>query len=110
MVITKNLPNLQQMEPIYFSDGVYLSKRNATIYLFDFANWIMTVVYKIIFGSTIPRINEELKFLLQNPVEFVGDWFSYKEFRVMRIYGFEGEPYKLPRFLTIRILLLEYLR
>ena len=70
----------------------------------------MVFVYKIIFGSTMPNINEDSKFLLQNPTDLVGDWFCYKEFIVMRIYGFEGEPYKLPRFLTTRIYVLEYLR
>ena len=110
MVITKNLPSLQHMEHVYFSDGVDLSERNATIYFFHFTNWLMPVVYKIIFGSTMQRINEDLKLLLQNPVELLGDWFYYKEFTVMTVYGFEGEPYKLPRFLTRRIFVLEYLR
>ena len=31
IVITENLPTLQHMEPVYFSDGVDLSERNATI-------------------------------------------------------------------------------
>ena len=78
MVITENLPSLQQMESVFFSDGVDLSERNPTISLFDFANWIMPAVYKIIFGSTMPRINEDLKPLLQNLAELVGDWFCYK--------------------------------
>jgi len=110
MVITENLPSLQQMEPVFFSDGVDLSERNATISFFDFENWIIFVVYKVIFGSTMPRINEELKLLLQNPTDLVGDWFCYKEFTVMRIYGYQGEPYKLPIFLTRRIFVPEYLR
>ena len=110
IVITENLPSLQHMELVYFSDDVDLSKRNATISFFDFSNWIMFVVYKIIFGSIMPTINEDLKLLLQNLAELVGDWFCYKEFTVMRIYGFEGEPYKLPIFLTRSIFVLEYLR
>ena len=73
IVITENLPSMQQMEPVYFSDGVDLSERNATISFFDFENWIMLVVYKVIFGSTMPRTNEDLKLLLQNPTDLVGD-------------------------------------
>ena len=98
------------MEPVYFSVGVDLSGINATISFFDFANWIMIVVYKIIFGSTMSRINADLKLLLQNPTELIKDWFCYKDFTVIRVYGFEGEPYKLPRFLTRRIFALEYQR
>ena len=70
----------------------------------------MPTVYKIIFGSTTPRINEDLRVLLQNLVELIGDWFCYKYFTVIRVYDFEGKPYKLPKFLTRRIFSLEYLR
>ena len=70
----------------------------------------MPAMYKIIFGSIMPRINEDLKLLHQNLADLVGDWFFYKEFIVMRIYSFEGKPYRLPKFLTRRIFVLEYLR
>ena len=46
----------------------------------------------------MPRINEDLKFLLQNPIELIGDWFCFKDSTVIRVYEFEGEPYKLPKF------------
>ena len=58
----------------------------------------------------MPRINEDLRLFLQNLAELIGDWFCYKYFTVIRVYGFEGEPYKLHKFLTIRIFVLEYLR
>ena len=90
MVITENLTILQQIEPIYFSDGVDLSERNATISFFVFSSWIMPIVYNIIFVSTMPRINEDLRLLLQHPTELIGDWLCYKDFIVIRVYGFEG--------------------
>ena len=34
----------------------------------------------------------------------------YKYFTVLRVYGFTGEPYRLPAFLTPRIFALEYMR
>ena len=58
----------------------------------------------------MPKISEDLKLLLQNTVELVGDWFCFKDYTVIRVYGFEGEPYKLPRFTTRRLFALEYLR
>ena len=40
----------------------------------------------------------------------VGDWILYKDFIVIRIYGAEKKPYKLPKFLTPIIFGLEILR
>jgi hypothetical protein len=40
----------------------------------------------------------------------VGDCILYKDFTVIRIYGAEKKPYKLPKFLTPRIFGLEILR
>ena len=36
--------------------------------------------------------------------------FYYKDFTVIRVYGFEAKPYKLHKFLTGKIFVLEYLR
>jgi hypothetical protein len=101
---------LRQIEPVNFIDVVDLSKRNATISFFTFSNSIMPTIYKVIFGCTMPRISEDLKFLLQNPAELFGDWFCFKDYTVIRVYGFEGETYKLPKFTTRRLFSLEFLR
>lgn len=110
LIITENLEMLQQMDPTYFSDQVDLTERNSTMSFFYFTNRIMAAIYKLIFVSTMPRIQEDFKLLLQNLVEPVGDWFCYQDFTILRVYGFEGEPYKLPKFLTRRIFVLEFLR
>ena len=73
MIITENLNELRQMEPIHFSNSTDLSQRNVTMYFFIFASSVILVLYKLIFGSTMPRIGEDLKLLLQGPVESVGD-------------------------------------
>ena len=70
----------------------------------------MPIIYRVIFGSFMLKISEDLKLLLQNPVELVGDWFCFKDYTVISVYGFEGEPYKLPRFTTRRLFALEYLK
>ena len=40
----------------------------------------------------------------------MGDWFIYKDFTVLRIYGFTDAPYKLLAFLTSRFFSLEFIR
>ena len=52
-----------------------------------------------------------MKSMMQSlPKDRSGDWFLYKDFTVLRIYGFTGEPYRLPSFLTPRVFALEYMR
>ena len=48
--------------------------------------------------------------LLHNPVEPIGDWLCFKDYIVIRIYGFEGEAFKFPKFTSRRLFALEYLR
>ena len=76
----------------------------------NFTHKIMSSIWMLIFGSSLPRMMEEMKAYLQKSNELVGDWFLYKEFTILRIYGFENEPYRLPLFLTKRIFVQEFLR
>ena len=79
--------------------------------MFEFVNSIMSEMYKLLFDEMLPRVLEEMKFMLQSSWEDrVGDWFLYKDFTVLRVYGFTGEPYKLHVFLTPRIFALEFMR
>ena len=64
MIITENLDELRQMELVHFLDDTYLSQRNAIIYFFTFASSVIPSMYKLIFGSSMPRISEDLKLLL----------------------------------------------
>ena len=64
MVITENLAELRQIESVNFSEGTNLSQRNATISFFTFARLVMPAIYKVIFGSFMAKISEDLKLLL----------------------------------------------
>ena len=110
MVTIENLDELKQIEPINFSDSTNLSQRNATISFFTFAGVVMPALYKLIFGSFMPRIGEDLKLLHHNPVETVGDWFCFENYTLIRVYGLEGEPFRIPKFTSRRLFSLESLR
>ena len=64
MVITENLGELREIEPVNFLEGTNLSQRNATISFFTFASSIMPTRYKVIFWSYMQKISEDLKMLL----------------------------------------------
>ena len=110
MVITENLSELRKLEPVHFSDDTDLSQRNATLSFFTFSSTVVPAIYRLIFGVPMPRIGEELKAFLQNPRGPVGDWFCFGDYTLLRIYGFEGEPFRLPKFIGKRLFALEFLR
>ena len=61
--------------------------------MFEFANSIMSEMYKFLFDEVFPRLLEEMKSMMQSsPEDKIGDWFLYKDFTVLRVYGFTGEP------------------
>ena len=51
-----------------------------------------------------------MKALLQGPVELIGDWFCFVDYTLIRVYGFEGEPFRIPKFTSRRLFSLEFLR
>ena len=103
IIITENLHELRQMEPIYFSNSTNLSQRNATMPFFTFASSVIPALYKLIFGSIMQGIGADLKALLQGPVEPVGGWFCFANYTLIRVYGFDGEPFRLPKFTSKRL-------
>ena len=65
----------------------------------------------MLFDDVLPRVLEDMRIMLQSSSkDKIGDWFLHKEFTVLRVYGFTGEPYRLPAFLTPRIFALEFMR
>ena len=94
MLLCSNVTELQLLSTIFSSD---LPKQ---INMFEFANSIMSEIYKMLFDEVLPCVLEEMKCLMQSsPEDRVKDWFLYKDSTVLRIYGFTGEPYRLPAFI-----------
>ena len=98
------------MELVHFSDNTNFSKRHDMMNFFTFSSTVIPAIYRLIFGSTMPRIGADLKALLQGPMELIGDWFCFDNYTLIRVYGFEGEPFKLPKFSSRRLFFLEFLR
>ena len=105
MLLCSNVTELQFLSTMFSSD---LPKQ---INIFEFMNSIMSEMYKLLFDEVLPRVLEEMKVMMQSsPKDRFGDWFLYKDFTVLRVYGFTGEPYRLHVFLTPRIFALEFMR
>jgi hypothetical protein len=62
-------------------------------------------------GRPEPRINEEIQRILHlSDLAKSGDWYLYQNHTEIRVYGCELAPYKLPKYLHVRIFSLEYIR
>ena len=62
-------------------------------------------------GNPPPTISPEIKRVLQISKQTkVGDWYLYQNHIEIRIYGCLLAPYKLPRYLPMRLFALEYYR
>lgn len=76
-----------------------------------FVNEFASMVFFLIFEVNYPRVPQHFQVYLHPQHENqIGDWFSYHDYTVIRVYGCEDPPYKLPVFLTPRIFALEVLR
>jgi hypothetical protein len=65
----------------------------------------------MISGQKEPRINEEIQRILHlSDLAKKGDWYMYQDPTEIKVYGCEMPPYKLPRYLPVRIFALEYIR
>jgi hypothetical protein len=61
-------------------------------------------------GHKEPRINEEIQRILHlSDLAKTRDWYLYQDRIEIRVYRCEMAPYKLPKFLPIRIFSLEYI-
>jgi len=49
------------MEPEFFAENVNLSERNSTMTYINFTDKIISFIYRLIFGTALPRIIEEMK-------------------------------------------------
>lgn len=57
-----------------------------------------------------PKIGDEIKRILHLSEQTKGDCHLYQNYTKIRIYGCELAPYKLPKYVPMRIFSLEYIR
>jgi hypothetical protein len=89
-----------------------LLKRNSAEYDFKaFIDLFYHPVVSMLSGRPEPRINDEVQrilHLLENTK--TGDWYLYQNHTEVRVFGCKLAPYKLPKYVSVRIFALEYIR
>jgi hypothetical protein len=89
-----------------------LLKNNSTEYSFKaFIDQFYHPMVSMLSGRPEPRINDEVQRILHlSDNTKTGDWYLYQNHTEIRVYGCELAPYKLPKYLPVRIFSLEYIR
>jgi hypothetical protein len=89
-----------------------LLRRNSTEFSFkQFIEQFYHPVVSMLSGRPEPRINEEIQRILHlSDLAKTGDWYLYQNHTEIRVYGCELAPYKLPKYVPVRIFSLEYIR
>jgi hypothetical protein len=89
-----------------------LLKHNSTEYSFKaFIDLFYHLVVSMLSGRPEPRINDKVQRILHlSDNTKTGDWYLYQNHSEIRVYGCKLEPYKLPKYVPVRIFSLEYIR
>jgi hypothetical protein len=89
-----------------------LLKHNSIEFSFkEFIDQFYHSVVSMLGGRLEPQINDEVQRILSlSDNTKIGDWYSYQYYTEIRVYGCELAPYKLPKYLPVRIFSLEYIR
>lgn len=75
-----------------------------------FIDLFLHIVATMLIGSPPPRIGPDIWVLHLSKQYKVGDWYLYHKYIEIRIYGYEFPPYKLLKYLPMRLFALEYYR
>jgi hypothetical protein len=89
-----------------------LLKHNFVEYHFTtFIDQFYHPVVSMLSGMPEPRINDEVQRILHLSDNVkTGDWYLCQNHTEIRVFECELEPYKLPRYVPVRIFALEYIR
>jgi hypothetical protein len=89
-----------------------LLRRNSAEYDFTaFIDQFYHPVVSMLSGMPEPRVNDEVRRVLHlSENAKTGDWYLYQNHSEIRVYGCELAPFKLPRYIPVRIFALEYIR
>jgi len=89
----------------------FLRRKHQSVGFSYFNDQFMFMAYAL-FHEEIPfRFYPDFKALLHFSSDTkVGDWFLFQDYTQITIYGAKVKPFKLPKFIIMRIFSLEYIR
>lgn len=89
-----------------------LVSRNSTEFKFvEFIDSFIHTVAGLLSSQNEPRISAEIKRVLHlSEKTKTGHWYLYQNYTKIRVYGCKIGPYKIPKYVSMSIFSLEYIR
>ena len=95
---------------VYWTLVFHLSTYSPYTY-YEFIDLFIHPTMSLFLSSPPPRLTDEMQRILQlSKVYSIGDWYFYQSYTIIRIYGCELPPYRLPKYVPMRLFALEYFR
>ena len=77
----------------------------------EFIDLLIHPALSLLQSSPPPRLTDDMHKILQLSKNYsIGDWYFYQDHTVIRIYGCELAPYRLPKYVPMRLFSLDYFR
>ena len=77
----------------------------------EFIDLFIYPAMTVLHGTPPPRLTDDMRRILHlNKSYSIGNWYLYQNHIVIRIYGCELNPFRLPRYVPMRLFALEYFR
>jgi hypothetical protein len=107
----KKLDYRGERRSVIFWTSVYHKVTNSPYSYCEFVDQFVYPVSCLLMRSPPPRISTEIQKALQLSKKYkIGDWYLYEDHTVIRVYGCELCPYRLPKYVPMRLFALEYYR
>jgi len=96
---------------VIFWTSVFHEVHNSPYTYCEFIDLFIHPATSLLMTAPPPRLSAEIqKNLHLSKYYSIGDWYFYQNHTEIRIYGCELCPYKLPKYIPMRLFALEYFR
>jgi len=107
----KKLDSKGERRSVVLWSSVFHQVQHSPYSYCEFIDQFVYPVSCLLMKAPPPRISYEMQKILQLSKSYkLGDWYLYQDHTVIRIYGCELCPYRLPRYVPMRLFALEYYR
>ena len=108
-VFLKKLDAKGKRRSVVFWSSVFHHVYYSPYTYYEFIDLFIYPASSFLVSSHLPRLSDEMQKILQLSKSYsIGDWYLYQDHTVIRIYGCELAPYKLPKYVPMRLFALEY--
>jgi len=107
----RKLDSKGERRSVIFWSSVFHQVQDSPYSYCEFVDQFVYPVICLLKRTPPARLSKDMQKILQLSRSYkIGDWYLYQNHSVIRIYGCELCPYRLPRYVPMRLFALEYYR